>query len=198
MIKLSQKIEKLNRINRHFKELKDATKEKLPEMTLYLGNEIMACNDMVELLDKGRLNTIAGTKYVLIEFYPTITYQVLEKYLRDVLSGGYIPIIAHCERYNCLRKTLAVIDKEKISHLCDMGALMQVNATTVFRDDKKFVKKMIDNDFLHFVASDAHSAGRRGIFWDECIKHLSKSYSDDYIKWLLVDNPKRILNGKYL
>lgn len=188
----------VRRIKSHFEQLVESTKKVLPEMKLYLGNEIMACNDMVEMLEEGRLFSLAGSRYVLIEFYPSSTYENIEKSLRDVLNGGYIPIVAHCERYNCLRKRFSVIDRERIRHLCEMGARMQVNVATVFRDDKKFVKKMIENDLLHFIASDAHSIGRRGVFWDECIKFLQRSYSDNYIKWLLVDNPTKILEGKYL
>lgn len=188
----------ISRIKQHFEELTTAAKETLPQMKLYLGNEILACNDMVEMLDDGKLFSIAGSPYVLVEFYPASTYEDIEKSLRDLLNGGYIPIVAHCERYNCLRKKFKVIDRDKIKHLCEMGAYMQVNVTTVFRDDKKFVKKMIENDLLHFVASDAHSLGRRGVYWQECIKHLEKNYSDNYIKWLLVDNPTKVLEGKYL
>ncbi len=183
----------VSRINSHYEELVEAAKEVLPKMNLYLGNEILACNDMPGLLEEKRVLCLAGSRYVLVEFYPSTTYGQIEKSLSDLINSGYCPIVAHCERYKCLRKMFAVIDKDKIRHLCEMGARMQVNAITVFKEDKKFVKKLIENDFLHFIASDAHSLGRRGVYWQECIKYLEKYYSDNYIKWLLIDNPSKIL-----
>lgn len=186
----------IKRIKSHYEELVKAAKDVLPQMNLYLGNEILACNDMVDMLDDERLFTMAGSRYVLVEFYPTSTYENIEKTLRNLLNGGYIPIVAHCERYSCIRKRFAGIDKEKINHLCEMGAYMQVNATTVFRDDKKFVKKLIENDLLHFIASDCHSLGRRGVYWQQCISYLEKKYDQRYLKKLLVDNPIKVLEGK--
>lgn len=187
-----------DKIQAHYEKLKAETAKILPEMKLYLGNEIMACNDMVEMLDEGRLFTLADTKYVLIEFYPTVQYPVMERYLRDLLNGGYIPIVAHCERYKCLRSPFKGINYNNIGHLIEMGAYMQVNASSIFGQDRKFVTKLIDNDMLHFVASDAHNTRTRSVFWNKCIHQLEKEYSDEYIEWLLIENPQKVLEGKYI
>lgn len=186
------------KIQAHYEKLKEEAAKILPDMKLYLGNEIMACNDMVEMLDEGRLYALSDTFYVLVEFYPTVQYYVMEKYLRDILNGGYTPIVAHCERYKCLRSSIKVINHNNISHLVEMGAYMQTNASSVFGREHKFVAKLIDNDLLHFVGSDAHSTGTRGVFWEKCIQYLEKKYNKEYIKWLLVENPNKVLEGKYI
>lgn len=187
-----------NKIKSHFEKLKNEAGKVLPDINLYLGNEIMACNDIVEMLDAGELFTLADTSYVLIEFYPTVQYYMMEKTLRNLLNGGYTPIVAHCERYKCLRLPLKTINKNSINHLVEMGAYMQVNASSVYGREHKFITKLIDNDLLHFVASDAHSTGDRGVFWDKCIQHLEKKYSKKYLEWLLVKNPQKVLAGKYI
>lgn len=185
-------------IRAHFEALQNVIKKEIPRMNLYLGNEIMACNDMVHLLNEGRLNTLAETRFVLVEFYPAVQYQVMVKYISDLLNGGYTPIIAHCERYACLHASLKKINAKNISHLIEMGAYLQVNAISVFERESKFVEKLIDNDYLHFIATDAHSLGHRSVYWDKCISYLRKKYNEDYLKWLLIDNPKKILTGQYL
>lgn len=187
-----------DRIKSHYDVLKAEAKKQLPDMEIYLGNEIMACNDMVEMLDQGELYTLADSSYVLVEFYPSVAYSVMEKYLRDLLNGGYIPIIAHCERYKCLRSAIRIINRDNISHLIELGAYMQVNVSSVFDREHKFVAKLIDNDLLHFVASDAHSTGIRGVFWGKCIAYLEKRYNRKYIEWLLIENPNKVLAGKYI
>lgn len=185
-------------IRTHFEQLKKMAKEILPDMELYLGNEILECNDMVQLLDSGRIFSLAGSRYVLVEFYPSVQYSIMEKSLKVLLNGGYIPIIAHCERYKCLRAAFKVIHARNISHLIEMGAYMQVNVTSVFGRDSKFVLKMIDNDYLHFVASDAHGLEKRGVHWDKCIKFLNKKYNKKYLEQLLVKNPEKILKNEYV
>lgn len=181
-----------------YEKIKAEVNKILPEMELHLGNEIMACNDMVELLERGKLFTLANTQYVLVEFYPAVQYAVMEKYLRDLLNGGYIPIVAHCERYRCLRAPGRIISGSRIYHLIEMGAYMQVNASSVYGKDRKFVAKLIDNDLLHFVGSDAHNTRNRGVTWDKCIEYLEKKYNHSYIEWLLVENPDKVLEGKYI
>lgn len=185
-------------IQEHFEKLQDIVKKEIPEINLFLGNEIMACNDMVRLLDEGRLNTLAGTRFVLVEFYPTVQYEVMVKHISNLLNGGYIPIIAHCERYGCLHASFKKINAKNISHLIEMGAYMQVNAVSVFERESRFVEKLIDNDYLHFIATDAHSLGHRSVYWDKCINHLRKKYNEDYLRWLLIDNPQKVLAGQYL
>lgn len=185
-------------IEDNFQVLKKETKEIIPEMNLFLGNEIMACNDMAQMLSKGELFTLAQTNYVLVEFYPTVVFSQMEKYISSLLNGGYTPVIAHCERYKCLRNALKGVNNKNISHLIEMGAYMQVNVTSVFGNEHKFVSKLIDNDYLHLIASDAHSLGRRGVYWEECVNYLEKKYNEDYLNWILVENPLKVLKGEYI
>ncbi|MCR5430061.1 MAG: hypothetical protein K6E58_02395 [Eubacterium sp.] len=188
----------VDRWNSHFEQLKEATKDDFPDMKLYLGNEVLLCNDMIEKLDAGKILTMAGTRYVLIEFYPTEEYSVIERALSQLLNGGYIPIIAHCERYKAFRKRIGVINKTNLEHVVDMGCYLQVNASSVYREDKKFVTKLIENEMLHLIGTDAHSIGMRGIHWDECIEYLASKYDERYIEWLIVRNPEMIISGEYI
>ncbi|MFQ9516156.1 MAG: CpsB/CapC family capsule biosynthesis tyrosine phosphatase [Eubacterium sp.] len=185
-------------IEKRFEQLQTEIRDIIPEMKLYLGNEIMSFGDMVDMLQQGYIRSLAESSYVLVEFYPFIDYSIMEKSLNLLLLGGYIPIVAHCERYKCLRAVFKGIHWKNINHLVEMGAYMQVNVTSVFGKDSKFVSRLIDNDFLHFVASDAHNLGRRGIYWDECVKYLKKKYNTKYIEWLLVENPNRVIAGEYI
>lgn len=185
-------------IKENFSVLKGEADKKFPNLKLYLGNEIMACNDMADMLLSGELFTLADTNYVLVEFYPTVVFSQMEKYIGSLLNNGYIPIIAHCERYKCLRNTLRGINDRNISHLIEMGIYLQVNVTSVFGNEHKFVSKLIEKDYLHLVASDAHSLGRRGVYWEECVDYLEKKYNEEYLNWLLVQNPAKVLKGEYI
>ena len=99
----------VDRWNSHFEELKAAVKDIYPDMKMYLGNEVLLCSDMVEKLDAGKILTMAGSRYVLIEFYPMEDYSTIERALSQLVNGGYIPIIAHCERYKAFRKNCQIM-----------------------------------------------------------------------------------------
>ena len=188
----------VDRWNSHFAELKEQAEKEFPDMDLYLGNEVLLCNDMLEKIAEGKIMTMADSRYVLIEFYPTEDYSVIERSLSLLVNGGYIPIIAHCERYRAFRKRFGVINKSNLEHVIDMGCYLQVNATSVYSEDKKFVAKLIENEMLHLIGTDAHSLRQRGVHWNECIDYLKSKYDERYIVWLLIRNPKNIISGEYI
>lgn len=195
---LGECMPKSETVKAHFEVLLDKMADIIPGMKLYLGNEIMWCSEAVQMLDAGQLYTLADTKYVLIEFYPTVQYSEMEKAISLLLNYGYIPIVAHCERYQCLRTAFKIINEGHIRHLIDMGAYMQVNVTSVFGKENRFVSKLINKDLLHFVASDAHGLETRSVHWDKCLRYLEKKYNNEYIKWLLIENPQKVLTGEYV
>ena len=56
------------------------------------------------------------------------------------------------DRYKCLRNAFKGVNNKNISHLIEMGVYLQVNVTSVFGSEHKFVSKLIDNDYLHLIA----------------------------------------------
>ena len=62
--------------------------------------EIYITNNIIELLQNGQASSINGTKYVLFEF-PLITTRPMndKEVIYRLVENGYIPIIAHPERY---------------------------------------------------------------------------------------------------
>ena len=67
------------------------------------------------------------------------------------------PIFAHPERVGPL-----IGDVDKISHLVNLGVLIQVNSCSILKmfGEKvyDFAWELIDKGLVHFIASDAHSS----------------------------------------
>ena len=64
------------------------------------------------------------------------------------MSGGYIPILAHIERY------MEIIGKlERAEEIKQRGIIIQVNASSVLGGSgnaaKKFVRKLLKNELVH-------------------------------------------------
>lgn len=168
------------------------TKE-LP-IQLYLGNEIYYSESVLELLQKGEINTINSTPYVLVEFPIHIGQQSMERALNNLFYAGYWPIIAHAERYSVLR------DIDKVSNLVRSGVYIQVNADAILGEEgwttKRFCRRLMKKGLMHIVATDAHRANRRKPIIKECLEYIEKKYGKDYRKQVSEDNPLKILKGE--
>ena len=71
---------------------------------VFPGQEILYSSDTRRLLDEGKLLTLADTRYVLVEFMPEVPYSTLFAAVRELRMAGYVPILAHVERYHVLRE----------------------------------------------------------------------------------------------
>lgn len=159
---------------------------------LYLGCEFHANMEMVETLDKGLRPTLADSHYVLTEFSSSSTRAFIKERADALLTSGYRPILAHIERYRATRK-----DFDFIADLIEMGCEMQVNADAVLGKDglgaQRFCKKLMQEDMLHYVASDAHNLKGRTTRLEECCEYLKKHMGRLYTSRIMRDNPSRIL-----
>ena len=117
--------------------------------------------------------------------------------MRNFILEGYIPIIAHIERYGCLRKK-----ENRIQELIELGCYMQVNAKSLsgglFDFESAYLRKLVVKGLVHIIATDCHNNTFRPPVIEECVKKLLKCVDEEKIKCLLFDNPKKILEDQYI
>lgn len=180
-----------------FKKLQEIARKVDRSFELYLGNELYYSFDAVEWLEQGLLQTMAGSKYILVEFSSSSDFSEMRQGLQRIQMGGYSPILAHIERYNCLHKEL-----DRVRELYNMGIYLQVNAGSIMGDlgfgVKQFLKKLLQQEYIHFVATDAHNLDKRPPEIAKCARFLLKKYDTDYIQQLLYDNPMKVINNEYI
>ena len=110
-------------VEHQFLVLKQLARKVAPDLHVYLGCEFHSNMEMVEMLRSGEVHTMAGSRYVLTEFSGSTKASYIRERLYSLLSHGYKPIVAHIERYECMRKDIGFVEE-----MADLGALMQVNA----------------------------------------------------------------------
>lgn len=94
-------------------------------MMVKLGCEYHRDDNMVGNLQAHRRPTMAGSQYVLVEFSSMDSYLKIRSVVYEVVVGGFIPIIAHIERYPSI-----VEDPGVVADLIGLGALMLCYANT--------------------------------------------------------------------
>ena len=161
------------------------------------GNELYYRNGLVEEICSGMARTMADSQYVLLEFGPMESYEYLRSGLYELLSGGYFPILAHIERYQCLFEQFS-----KIEELIDMGVYLQVNAGSIMGDfgfqTKRFTRKLLKRRMIHFIATDAHNTENRAPNLKSCAEYVIRKYGKEYAEELLLKNPKHVLENEII
>ena len=103
---------------------------------LHLGCEYYREIGMAEKLKRGFRPTLAGGKYVLVEFSSMDSYARIRSELYELVTAGYIPIVAHAERYDAFLRSL-----DNISNAIALGAQIQVNADSILGKNGGRAKK---------------------------------------------------------
>lgn len=172
-----------------------AVHAEFPEMQLVLGQEVHYQSDISERLDCGRVLTIGDSEYVLLEFRTNSLRNEIVRGVVDVARCGYIPIVAHAERYNAFRRDFSLVS-EVLSH----GALIQINADSVMGKHgfmvKHFCKKILKRENAHFIASDAHDTKMRVPMLGKCFTYVKRKYGEDYASRLFGRNAQIIVKSK--
>ncbi len=179
------------------KKLQEAAKEAGIKAKLFSGNEIYYSDETMEELLEGKICSLAGSDYVLVEFHPTNPYKAIQNAVSRVQAAGFIPIIAHVERYSDI-----VSHPARVKDLIEMGSFIQVNASSIMGKYgfgiSHFTKKLLKEELVHFIASDAHDTGRRAPNLLDCRNYVERKYGEDYGKKLFFTNPANVIRNELI
>lgn len=178
-------------IKENFKALKDAAAERGIPVQLYLGQEIYCkADEYKQLLKSGKVLTINQGKFVLLEF-DFNNYIDIADVVYEVRTMGLTPIVAHVERY-------PYVTVDDVYEIKRSGGLIQVNADSVIGKCghvvKKFVKRLFNDGFVDFVASDLHPS--RVDTLGQAYRYVKKKFGEDAAEVTFNENAKRIIKGQ--
>ena len=128
----------------------------LPQLQLALGVEWYADETFLMRLASGeRLQTLGKSRALLLEFAPDVLYFTMQHTVQTLCEKGYLPILAHAERYRCL-----VSAPWHLSSLRASGAKLQCNADAYlgYRGAalRYFVCRAVRDGQVDLLCSDAH------------------------------------------
>ena len=175
--------------------LREALRETRIPLRLYPGMEIFGTRDTARLLREGKLLTLNNSRYPLIEFDFVSDGDAETRILESVLLAGFIPVVAHPERYSYVQQ-----DPQLINRWAAMGCLFQINKGSLLgrfgEESLQVSMALVDRGFATVVASDAHSTRMRTPWMYEVWDMLGKHFSPIAAEVLLRDNPWLILKNE--
>ncbi len=147
-------------------------------LRLYPGAEIFYTPMTVQYLNEGRVPTMNGTAYVLVEFDPGERYEQIRKACAELTAHGYIPILAHTERYTALVRH----PKAALALREELGLAFQVNCGTIINPkgfwQQRFIKSLLKEGALDHIATDSHNITTRPVRMKEAITALARYGAD--------------------
>ncbi|MGV8905495.1 MAG: tyrosine-protein phosphatase [Acetobacterium sp.] len=175
-----------------FKALKKAVADEGLDIFLFLGNEVCYKVDVLDLIEKGNVSTMNGSRYFLIETKSHLTDLFnLETFLFKLQLKGYIPIIAHPERYEFVQK-----DPNVLGNMVLRGALAQMNILSLTghygTSARECAEILITHNMVHFLASDAHQIKSYEDF-GAARKIAVDLIGEKKVDRMLKENPRRVL-----
>ncbi len=179
-----------DRIEAHFEKLREAA-EQIP-IHICLGCEYHVDSHAAEAFQTGRCLTLAEGDYVLTEYSYDTEYSYIVQNTRQLMSCGYIPVIAHAERYRCFFSA-----PKHLEEIQNIGALVQINADSVIGEDglkmSLFCRKVLKNHWADLIASDAHGTAERANHLAQARTLVLKRYGEPYADEIFYKTPKKIL-----
>jgi protein-tyrosine phosphatase len=164
---------------------------------LHLGVEIYLTPQTPADLETGRLWTLAGSRYVLVE----LPFRTWPTYAEDVLFDlqlkGYVPILAHPERY-----TVIAHEPNRMYSLAERGILSQVTGAALLgghgHEAQRCAETLVKHGLAHFISSDAHGVTMRKRMpqLGEAMRSAARLVGEERARALVLDNPGCVVGDR--
>lgn len=180
------------KIDLAYSRLQVYTEQRYPELRLFLGNELRYSRGCVSWLEEGRCRTLNHTRYVLVDFSEREEGRAIVAGLEHLLNAGYIPVLAHVERYDRLDT-----GSRGIRELQENGVLIQIDIQSLFGGFgwtiKRRARSILSRRQADLVATDAHDLTGRPPGLANGYRFLAEKYGQHYADAVCWGNAQKIL-----
>ena len=167
------------------------------DFEILLGNELYYSEAIVQALKSKVALTLAGSRYVLVEFSVREAYVTMFRGMGELIRAGYLPILAHVERYQCLYKR-----DDLVRELIKQGCYIQMNSNSlaggVFNSEAALNRKLFNQGYVHLIGSDCHDDKVRIPNMKSTAKILQTKCDVTLVNRIFMENPLNILENTYI
>ncbi len=178
-----------NELKSSFEKFSKLVKQEGYAVNLYLGQEVFVKDNIKKLIENGTVLTLNFSKYILMEFDSDTETDITEA-VYEVKRLGFIPIIAHVERYS-------KVTCEDVYEVKELGGYVQVNASSIvnLRNFKALQKarKLLKLGLVDFIASDVHYNRKNDMLLAN--QYVTKKYGEQIAERIFKQNAKEIIKG---
>lgn len=167
-------------------------------LTLATGSDFHLSYENLQAIKDGSSRfTLNQKNYLLVEFADYSIPPSLDQALHELQLAGIRPIVTHPERNPLIRA-----QPERLFNWMRQGCYVQVTAQSLHGKFGKSAQEMahqwLDENAIHFFASDAHNITSRPLRLKETFGYVAKLKGESVAQALLLDNPLAVFEGKPL
>jgi protein-tyrosine phosphatase len=166
----------------------------ITDLQVLPGVECYLVPELFSLLKEDKVFTLNNSRYLLLEFNHVIAPVNVEKVMFHLRTQGYIPIVAHPERYKYAHDNLKWLER-----LVRLGCLIQVTAGSYYgrfgKQCQKTATLLLQSNLAHIVASDAHNLEIRAPGLSQARPVIEKLAGPDTFRQMAIDVPARIVEN---
>ena len=164
-------------------------------LELGLSGEIHFDAILLNWIEHDFLKIVKKKKYIIFD----LPIQGLPINIEDIIFQlglkGVIPILAHPERNTYIQRHPGCLNK-----WIQLGCVMQMNAGSLTGHFGSVIKqlswKILQNQQIHLVCSDAHDTKRRTYqLQASAYQKVTEQLTENYAKNLFITNPQKVWNG---
>lgn len=166
-----------------FQKVRQMAAVQYPDLQLYLGSELFYSDGLIERLKNGETFPMADSRYVLLEYRLDEAYQRMIGSVIEFRRNGYLPVIAHVERY-----PVVIGSQAHLAELGRRGALLQMNAASC----KKYIR-YIRKGLIHLIGTDCHDSRYRSPDMDRAMKAICGRCSEEISSSVLCEAGRKLI-----
>ncbi len=165
---------------------------------ILLGCDFRLSYENIDRLSKDGANySINRTRYLLVEFNDHFIPDQMDQVFYDIQVVGFTPILTHPERNPVFQRK-----PEILYRWISRGCLSQITAMSYTggfgRTALRLAEKWLDENLVHFFASDAHDTKHRPPILSHCYQKLMELKGGEIADLIMNRNPAAVIEGKPL
>lgn len=163
-------------------------------LRLSYGADVHLVPGLLDGLRDGRVPTLAGSRYLLLEPSHHVAPPRLAETVFQFVSAGYTPVITHPERLTYIGDHY-----QTFVDMTRQGAWMQITAGALVGQfgprARGYAERFVGEGHTHILASDAHTTGRRSPRLSDGLRAAERLVGAEEARRLVIDRPRAILDN---
>ena len=164
---------------------------------IWAGSELSLDADLEDGLAGGRLATLNGGSWVLLELPGTFLPPGIEDYLLRFRQSGHELVLAHPERYSYILR-----DPARLHAWVEMGVAVQITAASLLGrlgpEIASLCRVLLEHRLVHFLASDSHGINSRRPLLQEAFGAAVEIVGRDDAMRLVDTHPQAVIRNESL
>ncbi|MFY2763005.1 tyrosine-protein phosphatase [Arenimonas sp. MALMAid1274] len=162
-------------------------------LQLGVGADTHLAPDLVEGVRDGRVPTINGSRYLLLEPPHHVAPPRFAESVFNLMAAGIVPVITHPERLSWI--------ETHYTHFADVvkqGAWMQLTAGSLTgrfgKRPQYWAERMLDEGLVHILATDSHHIDKRPPLLAEGREAAARRLGAEEANHLVITRPQGIVD----